>query len=59
MGVVIERPAEVLGLGDAGLESVMRRTQPEGMRSGQGTLTARSIHCADSSGSLPPVTPRF
>jgi len=42
-GVVIESPTEVLGLGDAGLEGVMQRTQPEGMRSGPGD-TDRTLH---------------
>lgn len=34
MGVVIETPAQVLGLEESGMRSVMQRSQPEGSRSG-------------------------
>lgn len=38
MGVVVERPEEVLGLNDRGFRTVMQRTQPEGVRSGPGDV---------------------
>jgi hypothetical protein len=34
MGVMIEAPHEVLGLGERGFTTVTQRTQPEGSRSG-------------------------
>lgn len=43
MGVVIERPEEVVGLGERGFATVMQRTQPEGVRSGPGD-TDRTLH---------------
>lgn len=43
IGVVVESPAEVLGLNEDGLKSVMQRTQPEGARSGPGD-TDRTLH---------------
>jgi len=43
LGVVVERPEEVLGLGERGFESVMQRSQPEGTRSGPGD-TDRTLH---------------
>ena len=43
MGVVIESPVDVLGLGDRGFATVMQRTQPEGSRSGPGD-TDRTLH---------------
>ena len=43
MGVMIESPADVVGLGDRGFETVMQRTQPEGSRSGPGD-TDRTLH---------------
>jgi len=43
MAVVMEEPQDVLGLDEAGLRSVMHRTQPEGSRSGPGD-TDRTIH---------------
>jgi hypothetical protein len=43
LGVVVERPEDVLGLGEQGFESVMQRTQPEGTRSGPGD-TDRTLH---------------
>jgi hypothetical protein len=43
MGVVVETPAQVLGLGEHGMRSVMHRTQPEGTRSGPGD-TDRTLH---------------
>lgn len=43
LGVVMERPAEVLGLGERGFPTVMQRTQPEGTRSGPGD-TDRTLH---------------
>lgn len=42
MGVVVETPSEVFGLGD-GRRSTMHRTQPEGTRSGPGD-TDRNLH---------------
>lgn len=43
MGVVIEQPHEVLGIGERGFTTVMQRTQPEGARSGPGD-TDRTLH---------------
>lgn len=43
MGVVVERPEEVLGLDERGFTTVMQRTQPEGTRSGPGD-TDRTLH---------------
>jgi hypothetical protein len=43
MGVVVEPPTQVLGLGEPGMRSVMQRTQPEGSRSGPGD-TDRTLH---------------
>lgn len=43
MGVVIESPHEVLGVGERGFATVMQRTQPEGVRSGPGD-TDRTLH---------------
>jgi hypothetical protein len=43
MGVLIETPEEVLGLGERGFPTVMQRTQPEGVRSGPGD-TDRTLH---------------
>lgn len=43
MGVVIEAPAEVIGIDDRGFRTVMQRTQPEGSRSGPGD-TDRTLH---------------
>ena len=43
MGVVIEEPADVLGVDDRGFRTVMQRTQPEGSRSGPGD-TDRTLH---------------
>ena len=43
LGVVVETPAQVLGLGQPGMRSVMQRTQPEGSRSGPGD-TDRTLH---------------
>jgi uncharacterized protein len=43
MGVVVETPTEVLGIGKRGMRSVMQRTQPEGSRSGPGD-TDRTLH---------------
>lgn len=43
MAVVVESPADVLGLSETGLSTVMHRTQPEGSRSGPGD-TDRTIH---------------
>ena len=43
MGVFIETPAQVLGLGDSGAPTVMQRTQPEGSRSGPGDID-RTLH---------------
>lgn len=43
MGVLIETPEEVLGLGERGFSTVMQRTQPEGVRSAPGD-TDRTLH---------------
>lgn len=43
MGVVLETPSQVLGLGERGMKTVMHRTQPEGTRSGPGD-TDRTLH---------------
>lgn len=43
MGVMIESPADVVGLSDRGFTTVMQRTQPEGSRSGPGD-TDRTLH---------------
>lgn len=43
MGVVVEGPAEVVGLDERGFATVMQRTQPEGSRSGPGD-TDRTLH---------------
>ena len=43
MGVVVESAAEVLGLEESGMRTVMQRTQPEGSRSGPGD-TDRTLH---------------
>jgi hypothetical protein len=43
MAVVIETPAQVLGLEETGMRSVMQRSQPEGSRSGPGD-TDRTLH---------------
>ena len=38
LGVVVETPAQVLGLDEGGFRTVMQRTQPEGVRSGPGDV---------------------
>ena len=43
MGVLIESPDDVIGLGERGFATVMQRTQPEGTRSGPGD-TDRTLH---------------
>lgn len=43
LGVVVERPEEVLGLDERGFRTVMQRTQPEGSRSGPGDVD-RTLH---------------
>ncbi|SRR6266851_449184 len=43
MAVAIEAPEQVLGIGETGLNSLMQRTQPEGVRSGPGD-TDRTVH---------------
>lgn len=43
LGVVVERPEQVLGLDERGFETVMLRTQPEGSRSGPGDID-RTLH---------------
>lgn len=43
MGVVVEAPADVIGLDERGFTTVMHRTQPEGSRSGPGD-TDRTLH---------------
>jgi hypothetical protein len=59
LAVVVEGPAEVLGLAEGGLRSQMHRTQPEGARSGPGTLTARCTCCAGSCGWPPRAIRRY
>ncbi len=43
MGVVVESPAQLIGLDEHGFRTVMQRTQPEGERSGPGD-TDRTLH---------------
>lgn len=43
MGVVVERPDEILGINDRGFRSAMLRTQPEGTPSGPGDVD-RTLH---------------
>jgi uncharacterized protein len=43
IGVVVERPEQVLGLDEQGFATVMQRTQPEGARSGPGDVD-RTLH---------------
>jgi predicted nucleotidyltransferase len=43
LGVVVESPADVLGLDASGFQTVMQRTQPEGSRSGPGD-TDRTLY---------------
>jgi uncharacterized protein len=43
LGVVVERPHEILGLDERGFRTVMQRTQPEGSRSGPGDVD-RTLH---------------
>jgi uncharacterized protein len=43
MGVIVESPHDVLGLGERGFATVMQRTQPEGTRSGPGD-TDRTLY---------------
>jgi uncharacterized protein len=43
MGVVVEDAAQVLGLSEGGMPTVMQRTQPEGSRSGPGDID-RTLH---------------
>jgi hypothetical protein len=43
LGVVVETPAQILGLDERGFETVMQRTQPEGSRSGPGDVD-RTLH---------------
>jgi len=43
LGVVVERPDQVIGLDERGFETVMQRTQPEGVRSGPGDID-RTLH---------------
>lgn len=43
LGVVVERPEQVLGLDEGGFRTVMLRTQPEGVRSGPGDVD-RTLH---------------
>jgi len=43
LAVVLERPADVLGLAEAGWRSRMHRSRPEGVRSGPGD-TDRTLH---------------
>src|SRR5262245_42672546 len=43
LAVVVETPAQVLGLDPFGFRTVMLRTQPEGVRSGPGDID-RTLH---------------
>ncbi len=43
LAVVVETPAQVLGLDEHGFKTVMQRTQPEGVRSGPGDVD-RTLH---------------
>jgi hypothetical protein len=43
IGVVVEMPAQVIGLDVDGFRTVMQRTQPEGVRSGPGDVD-RTLH---------------
>ena len=43
LGVVVERPDQVVGLDEHGVRTVMQRTQPEGSRSGPGDVD-RTLH---------------
>jgi hypothetical protein len=43
LGVVVETPEQVLGLDPRGFQTVMQRTQPEGVRSGPGDVD-RTLH---------------
>jgi uncharacterized protein len=43
LAVVVETPEQVIGLDDKGFQTVMQRTQPEGVRSGPGDID-RTLH---------------
>jgi hypothetical protein len=43
LGVVVERPEQVIGLDEGGFGTIMQRTQPEGARSGPGDID-RTLH---------------
>lgn len=43
LAVVVETPDQVIGLDDKGFQTVMQRTQPEGVRSGPGDID-RTLH---------------
>jgi len=43
LAVVVETPAQVIGLDERGFKTVMQRTQPEGARSGPGDID-RTLH---------------
>ncbi len=43
LAVVVETPAQLLGLDERGFRTVMQRTQPEGVRSGPGDID-RTLH---------------
>ena len=43
LAVVVETPAQVLGLDEHGFKTVMQRTQPDGVRSGPGDID-RTLH---------------
>lgn len=43
MGIVVERPGDVLGLSEGGLPSILQRTRPAGQQSGPGD-TDRTLH---------------
>ncbi|MEX2557785.1 MAG: nucleotidyltransferase domain-containing protein [Actinomycetota bacterium] len=43
LGVVVEKPEQVVGLDERGFATIMQRTQPEGVRSGPGDID-RTLH---------------
>jgi hypothetical protein len=43
LGVVVEKPEQVVGLDERGFGTIMQRTQPEGVRSGPGDID-RTLH---------------
>ena len=43
MAIVVESPAQLMGLDESGFKTVMQRTQPEGLQSGPGDID-RTLH---------------